>query len=167
MLILCQIFNGINGLLLPGGSAPLTGPGGYAAVGQLFYNWAREANDRGDTFPIWGTCNGFELLTVLSSGDRSRLTNCDSQDEAVPLIFYPGGEDSYLFRPVRLDFDYIIFSKGPKKGDLCFRLGFFRGASNNCSEQRPDQSSECLMIQTQIPLFGFSNIYLVTRRHLT
>ena len=101
MLILCQIFNGINGLLLPGGSAPLTGSGGYAAVGQLLYSWARKANDRGDLFPIWGTCNGFELLTVLSSGDQSRLTNCDSQDEAVPLIFYDGGEDSNLFRPVR------------------------------------------------------------------
>ena len=75
-------------------------------MGQLLYNWAKEANDREeDFFPIWGTCNGFELLTVLSSGDQSRLTNCDSQDEAVPLIFYTGGEDSNLFRPVRLSFN--------------------------------------------------------------
>ena len=28
---------------------------------------------------VWGTCNGFELLTVLSSRDKSRLTDCDSQ----------------------------------------------------------------------------------------
>jgi len=92
-----KIFDGINGLLLPGGDAPLTGPGGYAEVGGLFYRWAKEANDQGDFFPVWGTCNGFELLTVLSSGDQSRLTDCDSQDEAVPLMFYPGGELSNLF----------------------------------------------------------------------
>ena len=94
------LFQGINGLLLPGGNAPLTGDGGYASVGQLFYDWAREANDRGDFFPIWGTCNGFELLTVLSSRDISRLTDCDSQDEAVPLNFLPGAEYSNLFGEV-------------------------------------------------------------------
>jgi len=93
-----KIFDGINGLLLPGGSAPLSGPGGYASVGGLFYQWAKEANDHGDFFPIWGTCNGFELLTVLSSKDTSRLTECDSQDQAVPLNFYPDAENSNLFR---------------------------------------------------------------------
>ena len=72
-------------------------------MGGLFYRWAKEANDQGDFFPVWGTCNGFELLTVLSSGDQSRLTDCDSQDEAVPLMFYPGGELSNLFHAVRLE----------------------------------------------------------------
>ena len=64
-------------------------------LGELFYEWAKEANDKGDFFPVWGTCNGlkkvilvdlsfilfssFELLTVLSSKDQSRLTDCDSQ----------------------------------------------------------------------------------------
>ena len=71
----------------------------------MFFDWAKEANDQGDFFPVrrltviiindnlskvfmsklrsynqvWGTCNGFELLTVLSSRDKSRLTDCDSQ----------------------------------------------------------------------------------------
>jgi len=92
-----ELFNSLNGLLLPGGSAPLTGSGGYAEVGELFYDLAKEANDAGDTFPIWGTCNGFELLTVLSSKDHSRLTDCDSQDQAVPLNFLPQWEESNLF----------------------------------------------------------------------
>ena len=100
--ILCsQLFLSLNGLLLPGGSAPLTGSGGYAEVGELFYDLAKEANDAGDSFPIWGTCNGFELLTVLSSKDHSRLTDCDSQDDAVPLNFLPEWEDSDLFSSVR------------------------------------------------------------------
>ena len=39
-----QVFAGLNGLLLPGGDAPLTGPGGYAEVGELLFNLAVEAN---------------------------------------------------------------------------------------------------------------------------
>jgi gamma-glutamyl hydrolase len=96
-----ELFSSLNGVLLPGGSAPLTGGGGYAEVGELFYHLAKEANDAGDSFPIWGTCNGFELLTVLSSKDHSRLTDCDSQDDAVPLNFLPAWEDSDLFSSVR------------------------------------------------------------------
>ena len=96
-----QLFSSLNGLLLPGGSAPLTGAGGYAEVGELLYDLAKEANDAGDSFPIWGTCNGFELLTVLSSKDHSRLTDCDSQDDAVPLNFLPEWEESDLFSSVR------------------------------------------------------------------
>eukprot|EP00092_Neocalanus_flemingeri_P070409 GFUD01086416.1.p1 GENE.GFUD01086416.1~~GFUD01086416.1.p1 ORF type:complete len:386 (-),score=80.17 GFUD01086416.1:151-1308(-) len=92
-----QLFASINGLLLPGGSAPLTGAGGYADVGGLFFQLAKEANDAGDTFPIWGTCNGFELLTVLSSKDTSRLIDCDSQDQAVPLNLLTGWERSSVF----------------------------------------------------------------------
>jgi len=92
-----ELFKSINGLLLPGGSAPLTGSGGYAEVGGLFYDLAKEANDAGDSFPIWGTCNGFELLTVLSSKDHSRLTDCDSQDQAVPLNFLSGWDKSEVF----------------------------------------------------------------------
>merc|ERR1711962_829360 len=92
-----KLFDGLNGLLLPGGSAPLTGPGGYAEVGGLFYEMAKKSNDAGEIFPEWGTCNGFELLTVLSSKDISRLTDCDSQDDAVPLNFLPTWEHSNIF----------------------------------------------------------------------
>ena len=82
-----QLFTGLNGLLLPGGSAPLVGTGGYAEVGQLFFEMAKQSTDAGDPFPIWGTCNGFELLTVLSSRDRSRLTDCNSEDQASAFLF--------------------------------------------------------------------------------
>jgi len=92
-----QLFTGLNGLLLPGGSAPLVGTGGYAEVGQLFFEMAKESTDAGDPFPIWGTCNGFELLTVLSSRDRSRLTDCNSEDQASPLHMLPPAPLSKVF----------------------------------------------------------------------
>lgn len=92
-----QLFDGLNGLLLPGGSAPLVGSGGYAEVGQLFFEWARQSTNAGDPFPIWGTCNGFELLTVLSARDISRLTDCNSEDQASPLHMLPPAPQSKVF----------------------------------------------------------------------
>merc|ERR1740128_175472 len=93
-----QLFESINGLLLPGGSAPLTGTGGFAEVGKMFFEWAIEANDAGDYFPIWGTCNGFELLTVVSmKDDQSRLTDCDSQDQALPLRLRGNWKQSLIY----------------------------------------------------------------------
>jgi len=32
-------------------------------------NLAIEANDKGDYFPVWGTCLGFELLLLASAND--------------------------------------------------------------------------------------------------
>ena len=93
--------------MLPGGNASLTDSVGYSEVGGLFFDMAKEANDAGDTFPIWGTCNGFELLTVLSSKDHSRLTDCYSQDDAVSLNFLSDWEESNLFSSVRMSYSFV------------------------------------------------------------
>ena len=57
---------------------------------------------RGDPFPIWGTCNGFELLSVLSSDDEesSRLTRCQSENLANPLHLFSGWEASEIYGSV-------------------------------------------------------------------
>ena len=57
---------------------------------------------RGDPFPIWGTCNGFELLSVLSSEDEetSRLTRCQSENLANSLHLSPGWERSKIYGSV-------------------------------------------------------------------
>jgi len=92
-----ELFSYLNGILYPGGSAPLVGDGGYAEVGQLFFELAKASAESGDPFPIWGTCNGFELLTVLSSRDISRLTTCNSEDQASPLKMLPKAPDSLVY----------------------------------------------------------------------
>ena len=113
-----QMFKGLNGLLLPGGSAPLVGPGGYAEVGEIFFNLAVnvsyacvqyliiqlfiQATKSGDHFPIWGTCNGFELLTVLASKDQSHLTQCTSQNIANPLHLLPAWNNSGIYGTVSI-----------------------------------------------------------------
>jgi len=92
-----DLFRSLNGLLLPGGSAPLVGPGGYAEVGQLFFELAVKASDAGDPFPIWGTCNGFELLTVVSSKEHSHLTHCSSENMANPISLLPDWKKSQVY----------------------------------------------------------------------
>ena len=48
-------------MLLPGGSAPLVGPGGYAEVGQIFFDLAKNVN--------WSN-NKMELLQSQAPVDR-------------------------------------------------------------------------------------------------
>lgn len=44
-----------------------------------------QANDRGDYFPVWGTCLGFEQLTVLTSGEKL-LIRTNTSGMALPLV---------------------------------------------------------------------------------
>lgn len=48
-----------------------------------------QANDAGDFFPIWGTCMGMQLLTVLVAG-RNLLSNTTAVNLALPLELTAG-----------------------------------------------------------------------------
>ena len=63
-----------------------------------------QSSRHGDHFPIWGTCNGFELLTVLSSQDQSRLAHCQSENIANPLHLMPDWETSKIYGQVMQTF---------------------------------------------------------------
>ena len=80
----------MNGLFIPGG-ADKTSSDGYYRASQAFYHmaiqvglleasevkkngFALQANDKGDIFPIWGTCLGFEMLGLLSNNGSEYLT---------------------------------------------------------------------------------------------
>ncbi|XP_041669700.1 gamma-glutamyl hydrolase [Cheilinus undulatus] len=89
------LFNSINGILYPGGAASLTSSG-YARAAKIFYELAIEANQRGDYFPIWGTCLGFEQLTVLTSG-KNLLVNTNTSGIALHLEFTNETKHSRLF----------------------------------------------------------------------
>ena len=44
-----------------------------------------KANDAGDVFPLWGTCNGFELLMSLGAGGENVTSSVDAEDYSIPL----------------------------------------------------------------------------------
>ena len=55
-----------------------------------------KANDVGDVFPLWGTCLGFEFLSVCSAGGQNVLSPVDGEDYAIPLNLSDGMSHSYL-----------------------------------------------------------------------
>lgn len=70
----------------------------YVWTARQLYQWAVEANDAGNPFPIWGTCLGFQLLQMLM-GDVMRdelLVPTDSVDHATTLTFTDAGQRSKL-----------------------------------------------------------------------
>ncbi|XP_046390527.1 gamma-glutamyl hydrolase-like isoform X2 [Ischnura elegans] len=91
-----NIVNSVNGVLYPGGGVDLK-DSGYGRAGQLIYNLATHLNTVGDYFPVWGTCLGFEMLTFIATGKRI-LTDCSANNEALPLKFSDGYQESKLFQ---------------------------------------------------------------------
>ncbi|CAH1792999.1 unnamed protein product [Owenia fusiformis] len=92
------LFKSLNGVLFPGGNVSLI-KSGYACEGKLFYELAIEANKRGDYFPIWGTCQGFELLSTLTPG-RDVLIPCHAWNIKSALNMSKDFRDSRLYRNI-------------------------------------------------------------------
>ncbi|KAM4576966.1 gamma-glutamyl hydrolase isoform 1-T2 [Odontesthes bonariensis] len=90
-----NIFKKINGLFLIGGAADLE-TSDIARVAKIFYKLALEANDAGDFFPIWGTCMGMQLLTVLVAGENL-LTETTAENVALPLNLSTEAHSSRIF----------------------------------------------------------------------
>lgn len=79
-------FSAINGILFPGGSASLQGGPFYETAEKLF-KMALEENDKGEYFPVFGTCLGFELLSVIISQDHDVLERFSAKAQPAPLYF--------------------------------------------------------------------------------
>lgn len=79
-------FKAVNGILIPGGSQDLRpGQPFFDTVSQLV-QLAVEANDKGNYFPVHGTCLGFETLAIIASGNHSILSEFDSENLPSPLF---------------------------------------------------------------------------------
>ncbi|XP_028303924.1 gamma-glutamyl hydrolase [Gouania willdenowi] len=91
-----KMFNSINGLLLPGGKGDINMTA-HSQVAKLFYKLAVKANDAGDYFPIWGTCQGFQQLAFFADNGNV-LTQTDTIAKALPLTFTPEARSSRLFQ---------------------------------------------------------------------
>lgn len=98
---LTELFEGINGILFPGGGTSIKKQPGnrFRDAAELLYGLALKSNDRGDTFPIHGTCLGFQMLNLLAAGDDGVL--CESCYKTfgtpLPLDLAPAANSSALF----------------------------------------------------------------------
>mmetsp|Transcript_26733 Transcript_26733/g.39584 ORF Transcript_26733/g.39584 Transcript_26733/m.39584 type:complete len:357 (-) Transcript_26733:3860-4930(-) len=89
-----DIFKQINGVLIPGG-----GGGNEHAATRTMWNLAKQSNENGEPFPIFGVCLGFEIMLQLASNDNDILVdgyNAKSVSWPVQLTEY-GTKNSKMF----------------------------------------------------------------------
>lgn len=79
-----------NRILLPGGGVWFDDSNGYADAGVHIYDIAKQMNDNGIYFPLFGICLGFELLLYASNAEREYRTVCSSSKQKNTLDFTEG-----------------------------------------------------------------------------
>jgi len=91
-------FNSINGLIFTGGSLDLTPDDTYFQTANYFFQRSIKAFEAGDYFPIWGTCQGYQLLSILAADNVSvlLLNAYESENLPLPLIFTSVAKSSRL-----------------------------------------------------------------------
>ena len=62
----------------------------YARTGKILFKLAVEANDAQDVFPLWGTCLGFQFLSVCGAGGENVISSVDGENYSVPLNLSEG-----------------------------------------------------------------------------
>ncbi|XP_059142732.1 gamma-glutamyl hydrolase-like [Physella acuta] len=88
--------NYTNGILISGGAVNFeTSLIGRSA--RIVFKLALALNDKGDYYPMWGTCMGFQLLCYLIEGvNLLKLT--DSRNATWPLKFSSDVKGSRMFK---------------------------------------------------------------------
>ena len=104
-------FKAVNGILIPGGSQTLSPGHPYYDTTKLLLDMAIKENDAGTSFPLHGTCLGFEALAVAVTGNYSVLQDFDAGDDPRPLI--PGSDmgSSEFFGSMHRDLRNALFSR--------------------------------------------------------
>jgi gamma-glutamyl hydrolase len=114
------LFTQVNGLLLPGGLTSITNST-FASAAQLLVALALDANAHGDTFPVWGTCLGFEQLMVYTSGHPNStvgvLSPVEAEDVFLDLDFFPGALSASLLAAAPPDVVAVL-----RKGNVTINM---------------------------------------------
>ncbi|KAH8302524.1 hypothetical protein KR044_007946, partial [Drosophila immigrans] len=92
-----KLLRNLNGVLLPGGATFFNETNGYGDAGEHLIRIAKQINDNGTFFPVWGTCLGMELMVLKVANGSETRSNCNSSGQALPLEFKEDYNKSRLF----------------------------------------------------------------------
>lgn len=81
-----NLVNITNGILFTGGGLNLT-TSEYTRSAVHIWNYVNEINSRGDYYPLFGVCLGFELIAYIANNLTWPLTRCSSWDKPMNLNF--------------------------------------------------------------------------------
>jgi len=113
-----ELLGQLNGVLFPGGAAKLPD----VARAALAYSAAAAA--RGEVFPVWGTCLGFEWMMEAIGGAGAVVSGFDSENASLPLALTDAAATSRLYG-------------GPEKARLRANLAKEPLAMNNHNRGTP------------------------------
>ena len=77
-------FTTVHSVLFPGGAADLF-DSPYERIAKILFNLAVKANKAGDVFPLWGTCLGFQFLSICGAGGGNVISKVDGENYSVNL----------------------------------------------------------------------------------
>lgn len=104
-----KMVNYTNGILIPGGAVDFaTSLIGRSA--KIVYDLALQLNDKGDYYPIWGTCMGFQLLCYVTQGDNL-LKPTDSNNASWPLNFTSEAKLSRMYGTAPIEIQKILLTE--------------------------------------------------------
>ena len=101
-----RVLSQVNGILFPGGDVDVHNSG-FGRAGKIIFDYALRANQRRDYFPLWGTCNGFEMLSYLAV-DRDVLVRCDAMNDPKALNLTRKAQSSRLFGKLERRLETLI-----------------------------------------------------------
>ncbi|XP_002166069.2 gamma-glutamyl hydrolase A isoform X1 [Hydra vulgaris] len=90
-----RVMKKVNGVLFPGGAAPFN-ESNYWNAAKIAFEVAKDLNDKGIYYPIFGICLGFEVLHELTAGEKL-LTNYNAENYSIPVNFTKIAFHSRLF----------------------------------------------------------------------
>lgn len=103
---LAALLRNINGALFTGGAAAFFDAAGaptpYARAGAAIYAEVRRAAAAGESWPLWGTCLGHELVAVVAAGAADAAASplargFDADNLTLPVAFTPAAGASRLW----------------------------------------------------------------------
>lgn len=96
---LAEYVDSINAMLFTGGGLSLEPNTQYFDAALFIFERIQQRNKMGQHVPLWGTCEGFQLLNILAANDTGVLMpGFDSDNYSIPLNFTASGPRSRLFR---------------------------------------------------------------------
>lgn len=94
---LAVLLSKLNGVLFPGGGADLSEGSQFIAAASLAFNTSVSAANAGETFPIWGTCLGFQTVCTVASRNFTLLQDTDAENISLPLTWVGDPSQSRMF----------------------------------------------------------------------
>lgn len=103
---LTHLVENLNGIFIPGGGTDLfrnsTNKTEFMETGEFLLDLAKKINDKGEYFPVWGTCLGFELIMSTIANDSSILSLFNSTNHSMKLKFIKVNSFSERFTRSRI-----------------------------------------------------------------